>query len=336
MKKYLPLYLILIVSIGHTVAQPVLNYSDINPVIGNTFNGNVSNYVAPGSAGANQTWDLTSMASTQAVLISAVTPASTGLASTYPSANLALTYPGSPTTFYNTNTSAFQFAGQSSAQADIVYSNLEDLLRFPATYNSSYTDAWHASFTSNGYPYSRTGSTTVTYDGYGTLKLPGGIYSNAVRVHFVQTYTDSSYIGGFWFVIPYNNDEYIWYLKGNHYPVATSFTLTASGSTIQSSTFLTNIVSGVNENSNALSFGLFPNPCADALNIVADATSGHKAEVKVYNSLGEVMETPELDNGIMNDNKFRLDTRKLSQGIYYARILVDGVESSSKQFIVAR
>src|SRR5262249_35849058 len=127
-------------------------------------------------------------------------------------------------------------------------------------YNNTYTDSWAATFVSSSYTFYRTGSTTVTADGYGTLTTPDGTFNNVMRVHFVQTYQDSAYISGP-IIITYQNDEYMWYLNGNHYPIAAVYTLSSNASSTTTGGFyMSNVVNSVPETTSVLSLSLSPNP----------------------------------------------------------------------------
>ncbi|HVA98265.1 MAG TPA: hypothetical protein VNG53_05165, partial [Bacteroidia bacterium] len=212
-----------------SAAQPTLTEANTSPIIGDIFSNNATNYIAPGSSGANQTWDLSSMTTTSTTTTNAVTPSSTTYGSSFPSSTIAFSSTGA-VLYWKVSSTAEQTYGIAQGSTVISYSNPEDYLRFPFTYSNTYTDTWAATFTSGGYPYLRSGSTTVTADGYGTLKLPSGTYSNVLRVHFLENYQDSTNIGGSPYIITYQDDEYLWYLPPNHQPIASISTLTSSAS----------------------------------------------------------------------------------------------------------
>src|SRR2546423_488849 len=88
-KLQLALISFLLVCFLTSQAQPVLTATGINPVIGNTYTSNSTNFVAAGSAGANQTWDLTSMVSASTTTSTAVSPSTTPYAASFPTATVA-------------------------------------------------------------------------------------------------------------------------------------------------------------------------------------------------------------------------------------------------------
>ena len=74
---------------GNTWAQiPVLNQSNISPVVGTDFNYNVVTYQSPGSGGANQTWDFSNLSSSTTALIEYLAPSTHASFSLFPQATL--------------------------------------------------------------------------------------------------------------------------------------------------------------------------------------------------------------------------------------------------------
>ena len=58
--------------------------------------------------------------------------------------------------------------------------------------------------------------------------------------------------------------------------------------------------------------------------------------MQVFNSLGAEVSAENLYEGLRGDNHYVIDVEHLPQGIYFARIILDGTLTSTKQFIVAR
>jgi len=280
---FIPGYMLLLGNAA--IAQPTLTATGINPVIGESYTINNGNYVSEGSSGANQTWDLSTISGSSGGLTNNVTPSSTPNGSNFPTSNLAAdnTTTGS-TGYYFTSSSVLQILGAvgGSGSTVITYSNYEDILHFPFNYNNSYNDQWAASFQSAGYNYYRTGNTTVTADGYGTLITPNGTYTNVMRVHFVQDYQDSTYIGTP-YIITYYNDEYIWYKEGVHATLAAVYTFTNSMSGTSTAGFYLTGTIGIDETNNYItSSNVFPNPAVDKVNINLNLTEKKRNKLFSY------------------------------------------------------
>lgn len=345
MKKSLQLFLGLTALASVTMlAQPTITATGCNPVVGDMFTTKTVNYVSPGSAGANQTWNLSAMTGTTTTSYTAVTVASTPYASTFSSASIA--YKSSTAGaygFYNTSSSLFSVKGlvvpQGTTTVVFNYSNPEDYMHYPLNYNSSYVDAFQATFTSAGYNYVRRGVDSVKYDGYGTLTLPSGSYNNVMRVHFVESYQDSTFFPGFGpYIITYHNDMYMWYQNGNHYSLASVFNLTSSlSSPTTGGNYLTNIAVGVEEeNARLNSCKLFPNPAANSVSVSVDLSESQKVEIKLFNTLGAQVNSAVSAEGIAGANDFKLDVSTLPEGVYFAQIHLDGNLSTTRRFVVSR
>ncbi len=323
------------------IAQPTLTATGINPVIGDNIAEHNANYVSPGSSGASQTWNLSGMGTGTLVATVGTAISSTPYASTYTNANVAFSAgSGAQYLYFKTSTSSLQNWGEVASSIQFVYSNPEDFLHFPFAYTNTYTDPWQATFTSGGSLYYRKGNTTVTADGYGTLTTPAGTFSNVMRVHFVQVYSDSTNISGFGpYVISYDNDEYMWWLNNNHYPIATvsSFTSSASTSVSQYGTYVSGVVAGIDEQPDIInSCNLFPNPAANNININLSLTENQAVELKLFNSLGAQVLSSVNREGMQGENNYKLDISTLPEGIYFVQLHLDGNLTSTKRFIVTK
>ena len=319
-----------------SIAQPTLTATGMNPVIGNSYTVESANYVSPGSSGASQTWNLSSMSGTSSSTANAVSPGSTTYGGSFPNSNLAWTNTGGDAIYYKTSNTALQFYGVASGTTVLSYSNPEDQLHFPFTYNNTYSDTWAVNFNSGGYTVYRKGTTNVTADSYGTLVTPAGTFTNVLRIHFVQNYQDSIYVMGPQ-IVTYNNDEYIWYKEGTHVQLATVYTLTPStGSPTTSGTYTTT-TSGINEFSGILSSSdLFPNPASDKVTIDFSLTENQKVNVRLINVIGEQLNINQNTNGVQGENRIQLDVADLSEGIYFAQIVLNGNIAATKRFVISK
>lgn len=327
--------LVLICSVS--IAQPTLTATGINPIIGDSYTLNGSGYVSPGSAGASQTWNLSTMSGASAGLTNVVSPASTTYGSSFTTSTVGANNATAGTVnYYKTSSAALQNSGIASGTTPIVYSNFEDYLHFPCAFNNTFTDSWAASFVSGGYTFYRTGSTTVTADSYGTLITPNGTYTNVMRIHFVQVYQDSAYVG-MPYIITYNNDEYMWYKDGAHVQIAAVYTLTSSsGGPYTGGSYVLGSV-GINNAADFISSSnVFPNPAVDKLTVDFTLTENKKVDVQLYNALGQKMEQNQSANGVQGLNTVQLDVATLPQGIYFAQIILEGNIAATKRFVVTK
>jgi hypothetical protein len=227
-----------------------------------------------------------------------------------------------------------QFYGVGTSSSVATYSNAEDFLHYPFSINNTYTDPFVGSYVSGGYTWYRKGNVTVTADSYGTLITPSGTYANVLRVHMVETYTDSAFVG-----MPYtlstSTDQYTWYRNGTHQMMANVFTATIMGNTTNGGAYLAGSV-GINENSLLTSESLFPNPASERLTVEFTLTESRKVTIKICNELGQESEISQQIQGLQGGNTAQLNINELAEGIYFARIIVDGNLISTKRFVVSR
>ncbi len=336
MKKHLQNLLLASAVIGGSltaIAQPTLTGANTNPVIGEMFvikNSNVA--VAPGAAGANQTWNVTGLAASSTATTTFMSVASTPSGSAFPAANIA-GYDGTNYAYSNNSTASSLNQGAVGSGVVFSYSNPETILTFPVNFNNTGNDTWSCVFTTSSITFTRSGTTTVTADGYGTITTPANTYNNAMRIHFVQSYSDVSST----FTLTYNNDEYIWYVPGTHYAVATTFSLTSSSGNFLGGSYLSSVIAGLNSYSPlAGSLELFPNPASSELNLSFSALESGKAELKISNVAGKQLQNISDVNINTGDNNLKINTNDLAPGIYFMGIYMEGILQKNERFVITR
>jgi hypothetical protein len=324
MKKNLLQILAVFCCSSVVLAQPTLTSSGLNPVSGETLAIKYANYVSPGNAGANQTWNLSSMTASSTSNYTAGSVSSTPYAANFSSANIQMN-DGNVYSFMNNSSTAMVNVGIANNSSSVVipYSNGEDLMHYPFNMNDTYTDTWAATYVISSLTFNRTGTTTVTYDGYGTLTTPAGTFNNVARIHFVQDYSDVSSFG----TIYTHNDEYIWMANGYHSGLASVFTLstsvsapTQSGTYIQAGSIPTSLQEWNAANTTVM---VYPNPANDRVSI----SSAEKINtIDVYDLKGELILSESVASTQTN-----LDLSDLNAGIYLAKInMVNGDVQTKK------
>tara|TARA_R110001592_G_scaffold343413_1_gene634059 strand:- start:2064 stop:3020 length:957 start_codon:yes stop_codon:yes gene_type:complete len=315
-------------SISLTVLKAqTITATGINPSVGEDYVRVLTPSFSEGSSGTGQTWDISSITGSNSGA-TVVAVASTPNGANHPLANIAYD-DGTNFSYFKTSSSVFQFHGIEGS-VSMIYSNPEDLLRFPFSYSDSYSDSWTATFTS-GLDFYRSGETTVTADGTGSLITPNGTISNVLRIHSVQVYTDSADLGGAPYIINYTNDQYFWYKDGNHFPLASTYTLTSSVSGPTTGGFYTDLNVGIKENSLlSKSLKLSPNPATDFVQISVDMEKNDKVVISIINMIGEEVYYKEYLSG---NQSFNINTKNLDKGVYFVRVGVNGGFASKKLIV---
>ncbi len=318
-----------------TLAQPVLTATGINPVIGEQYVIKYGNYASPGSAGAGQTWNL-----------SGITPASTGnytagaVASApnsglFSSTSNIQVNDGSVYSFLNVSSGAYQNSGSIAGGVNFVYSNNEDIIHFPFNMNDAFSDPWAATFTSSSITFTRTGTTAVTYDGYGTLTTPAGTYSNVARLHVVQNYQDVASFGS----INYTNDEYIWFMNNYHQALAgvTSLTMTSTftNNVTQTGFYAGNasVPTSLQTENEMTQVKLFPNPASEQINIMLKNGLSIKT-ISLYDQLGKLVNEQKIEDG--QNALVTIPLGDFANGIYHARIVGSNGDVYTQKISVVR
>jgi len=309
------------------ISQPILTATGINPVVGDLYTLKMGNYVSPGASGANQTWDLTGINTSNTINYTSQSPSATPYASSFTTSNFSMNNGSGIYAFMNTSATALQNTGAYAQNVTFSYSNPEDMLHFPFNMSNTFTDTWACNFTNGGVSFVRTGTTTVTYDAYGTLAIPTGTFTNVTRIHFYQAYNDV-YSGG---TINYTNDEYQWYLNGTHQALAGVYTFNNDVSGQSQVGFYSHAGPvSVNEHHNIASgIRMYPNPATDELNVTLNGNVKLK-EVQIYDMTGRLKLT-ETINGLDANDHLTVKLADFSAGIYLVKFIsVDGAVGTKK------
>jgi hypothetical protein len=314
---------------------PVITYLGINPSVGQSYiQYNDVNFFDAGSAGANITWDMSSMFSSSSSTVTIVSPSSTIDGSNFPNSNLGYDFGGGFVMYYKKSTTALQLYGIKLMGTLLPYSNPEDFLRFPFTYNDSFEDTWETEFESGGSTYYRGGTTTVTADGYGTIITPNGTYDNVLRVLLHQVYRDSTNFYGTPFVTEYENIQYFWYKEGYNYQIASVFDLQADGSPYSAGGYYTSNVTGIEKISrNDINVNTYPNPAKDFITFNINAQANESCEIIIYNSVGQETNLNKKFNSMQGNNTIEMDISNLNNGINFYKI-INGDNIYTGKFIV--
>jgi len=339
MKKNLLLTGLLFASILNH-AQPILNAANTNMVIGEINSCTSYNWVPQGQQGANQTWNFGSItintAGTNFNYTVATVPAS--ITTQFPSANAILKTPNGSGGVYETSSTMLQLYGRytpTNPNYNLVYQNPLDLLHYPFTYGSSFIDSYSGASGPTGAQEFSKATSTITADGYGTLTLPGGTFSNVLRVHLYTVGKDS--------ISPTNqtnftDDEYWWYLPNNHTPVVENITSDYGGVISKQFSVLNSILASVSENASIIkSFNIYPNPNnGKTLNLDLNLTENAKYEIAIIDNLGrEVLKTN--SDQIFEGYNFRtIDISGLESGIYNVGIILENGKSLNRKITIQK
>lgn len=149
--------------------------------------------VSAGSGGAGQTWDFSGLATADTLTVKMLLPASTASGSSFPAANLVEKWSDGKYVYTVKTAASSSLAGFVDTISPITIHYPDPMLfaQRPITYGNTATDTFTDYFTSGSYNFSGGGISTLEADGYGSLVLPSGTYSNVLRIKISQVQNDT-------------------------------------------------------------------------------------------------------------------------------------------------
>lgn len=276
MKSKLLLLLTLILLLNrYAAAQPTLN---ANPwwTAGDVFtNQNVyTSGVAPGSAGASQTWDfsaVTDSGSATNVYVVATTSTPPADQAYFPGATIAALYINGIDTNIEYFTQASGVAendGGVSDSSHTIFTTALKQLVFPVHYGDSWGGPLAGTYTSRTFSGTIAGSDSAWADGWGTLKMPGRTYTDAMRIKSNWT-QNISLTGGYNFTINYVAYDYM--IPGYDFFIfeiaTTTTTFMGHNTTITLALRAKNLPTGISNVVASDKFSLYPNPAQGSFSV---------------------------------------------------------------------
>lgn len=314
----------LILLASQSFAQITLTSAN-NPAAGNIDHYTIcdTTNINQGNSGANQTWSFLSLTGTDSGTVNYVAASTTPYAAQFPTSNIASTTDESIYSYITASSNSLISNGSASPQLVIQYSNPQTYLQYPFTYTNSFTDNFAAHYTSGSLEVFSTGTTTATGDAWGTINLPSGSFSNALRVKHVTITNDSTFAG----ISTIHSTSYSWFVTGRKSSVFTityiifSFNGFVLGSekivnysgraTIGISNISTEIPDNFKLSQN------YPNPFNPVTNLEFGILKLGFVSLKIYDMTGKEVTT--LVNGNLHPGiyKYNFDASGLSSGIYF-------------------
>lgn len=244
MKKTL-LFLFLSGSL-HLLSQPVITNGNNIPGPGLSVSLTYTPLATypSGSPGANQTWNYGSLTTTYMGNLTTINPATSSFSTAFSTATHG-NNTGNNYTFYKTSSTKMEVMAYSITSPSVGndYSpNPLTALKFPFNFGDMEVDTWQKV----GGPVN---TTSVSYDGYGTLITPLATYTNVVRIK------DNHGNG---------NIDFHWYILNPLMPVA-SYYYFIGGIYFMNATQLSTGIEA--QGSQELAVSLYPNPASGQFSI---------------------------------------------------------------------
>jgi hypothetical protein len=306
--------------------------------------------VTPGSGGAGQTWNMSSLSSHITKQMSAVAPSTLPCGYRFTNANIALSEPDTLTNYFfskqSTDISNVGFTMDLIGNGDticVILSKPDTMLTLPSTYNTSFTSSSygktksHINYTYLGMAVDSaevihiTNKTSVI-DGWGTLTLPNGSIS-ALRqcLHTINLDTANAYVAllGGWVPFQTRTDttlQYVWWAKdGGTAIVKMDYDSVTPAVTNVDWLFISDL--GTHFIASEKDFLFYPNPANNSITVQAGDAYNN---VYIYDITGK--EIYNL-NRITGQN-FNIPTSELTNGIYFMKLSGKDITPTSRKFVV--
>lgn len=301
------------------VAQPTLNLANLNPSVGSTYVYAEAAYQPPGAGGANVTWNFATLAQGTLTTFSYVNPATAPGTSTYPGATSAwdagsglINYQDFDASGANELGTWFDGFGYS------YYLNGVKFLSFPLTYNTNWTDTYAGTAEFFGQTNTITGSLSAQVDGWGTLILPSGTYTNVLRIRVTRDETTT----GTGVTITADNEFHYYVKAGYANPLLESLdqtTVTNGGDpqVEQSLRFLVGASVGVSEVAADAGFSAWPSVTEDVVQVRANSFLSAGTVLQVLDAVGRSVLTERTAQGATHT----LDLSAFAPGRYTIMVI---------------
>lgn len=296
---------------GSAISQTTITRTDNAPVAGNTFSYHVvaNSSISPGNAGANQTFDFSSLGGT-AIPLTFVAATSTSQAASYPHANLAYTS-GNSIAYFKINNNEYSNAGlYRPGVMKEVLTDPKVMAKFPMTFNDSSNETLKGTVKNptTGQTLNRKGTTVITADAYGDLKLPYGTIQNVLRVKAVHTYSDKLSVIK---IADYTDSAYLYFHPNTKNFIASHISLFINGNkTISSVSYLKQSSLDVFDiELNQDDVTVYPNPSTGIVNL---QNIEEFETIEVYDATGRLVRS--LATGKVATQQ--IDLSDLNKGMY--------------------
>jgi hypothetical protein len=305
-------------------AQPTLNYNNSIPAIGSDFTYHQFSNFEPGMEGIEANWDFSNLEIDESLVLYYVSSQETPHAEIIGDATMAAesvnTYE-----YFLADSSVYAKVGSYIQPLLIDYSDPQDLLRFPFSYGSEFSDTFAASYQYQGYDINIDGVVNVVADGYGDLELPYGVVTDVIRVKYTSNYQEYFASGNIEDTVNYYAENYVWY-KNDLTHLLSMTHLEIEGSPFDFGVYLDKNHVGIQDEL-AEKVELYPNPSTDFTHIEFQLTETQNVELTIHSILGKKLKSFKNEKLNSGFHKIPLNLEEFSSGTYLLKVEIDGEQT---------
>jgi len=335
MRSSTTVLLILISALAY--AQAEITQSNL-PIIGDhVVIAICSGPASPGNAGAMQTWDMSGLTEDEEQFFTYINPSEGPLTDSFPNANLCARSWLDDFSYYNTSGSSLSVEGhvvtlESGDTAMVVFDNSELILELPYTYITGFVDDFDGDLFVPGFSgLTFEGTVEFEADGYGTLILPTGTYTNVVRYRMFREQNNS--LNGFpagtqtkeqWAWVSSEYRFWLLLMEENFDGTSTSSLVWYDKNPYSTSTSVQNLNQGQD-------IFAFPNPLRNGEALLIKWLSEEAAIVSLFREDGSLLDRSEI---VLTPGTNKYNVLDVKSGVYVLKIETSNESFTQKVFVL--
>jgi len=320
-------------SVSQVAAQPTLTAATNNLQIGDHFMAHQTlvgtpEFTTAGPAGANQTWNFSALTSSAILHAEVLGRSAAPNPNSFLSANMAINVGSEYAYIENVNGVLSEHALYESAQ-NYTLENTDpaEKLKFPITYNTTFTDTYAGMVNLGGTTIPRNGNVTVTAEGYGTIITPSGTFQNVLKIKTEEVSNAGT-------MYSENTITYDWFQAGTSFPLLRMTKRVSLMGTMYSSFYLDIATTGINEDlATQINLQLFPNPASATATLQFELKTAAEANVVISDLMGRKVANYKLGKTSTALQSQIINVAKLAKGIYLVQLELEG-KTAVKRLVV--
>jgi hypothetical protein len=329
----LPVLIAFSAASGTTVmAQPTLTAASNNLQVGDQFLSyqtriDVPEFTTAALAGANQTWNFSTLVSLVTQQVAVLSRAAAPNPTSMPAANMVVKV-GDEYAYYENNGTSLKEYGAYEATQNYSLENTDPAykLRFPFTFNNTFSDTYNGSANLGGTVLPRVGTVTVTAEGYGTLITPGGTYQNVLKVKTNEVSNPGT-------LYSENSVTYDWFLPGVHFPVLRMARRITLLGTVHTGFFLSQALGTKEDLAAKLNLQVYPNPATSVVKVQFQNSGSELVKLTLHNILGQQISEVPYQKSASAAQTVEIQVADYPKGVYLLK-LQTGKNAVTKRLVI--
>jgi Secretion system C-terminal sorting domain len=316
-------------------AQTTYTYADGSWTIGDSVSYHLTNWTSAGPSGPSQVWDFSALPDLGLTADSIGSPLNTPYSANFPEAQLAQGNINGWGYFVQSPDGLWSL-GSADANTFVHFTDSWQFRKYPMRYETSWTDTFSGSGISSGNNFTTSGSCNDTVDAWGTLILPYGTFTDALRLHSLATYTEVYGIETHQHVW----ETYEWLVPSKsrallvlHHNIDLSTGVEATYAAWLDTLYITTSVINV-PSSPTTSINLLPNPASNFVRLSIASTGLNNSEIILHirDITGKIVRTEKsgIASGSLSE---KFDLTGLVKGIYFFEITNETLHAFSKLIV---